>query len=315
MSFNVISGSIEQGLVFAIMALGVYFSSRVLNFPDLTVDGSFPLGAAVTAALITQGWAPWMATLMALGAGLLAGASTGLLNTKLRISGMLAGILTMTGLYSVNLRVMGRSNLPLLRQPTILTRLADYIGSDLRVALFAFIVISLAVKLFLDWFLHTELGLAVRATGDNPQMIRSQGVDTDAVKVLGLSMANAMVALSGSLVAQHQGFADVGMGIGTIVTGLASVIIGEVLFRPRTVFWATTSVLFGSVVYRIAVFLALRMGFAPTDLKIVTAALVILALSAPVLQESLALPFVQGIRSLAGKREAVSTSVKDGRPL
>lgn len=315
MSFNVISGSIEQGLAFAIMALGVYFTSRVLNFPDLTVDGSFPLGAAVTAALITRGCAPWFATLMALGAGLLAGAATGLLNTKLRISGMLAGILTMTGLYSVNLRVMGRSNLPLLRQPTILTRLADHIGSDLRVALIAFIVIGLAAKFFLDWFLHTELGLAVRATGDNPQMIRSQGVDTDSVKVLGLSMANALVALSGSLVAQHQGFADVGMGIGTIVIGLASVIIGEVFFRPRTVFWATASVLFGSVLYRVTVFLALRMGFAPTDLKIVTSALVVLALSAPVLKENLALPAIQGVRSLAGKREAVRTSVKDGRPL
>jgi putative ABC transport system permease protein len=285
MDFLIISGSLEQGLVYGVMALGVYLTFRVLQFPDLTVDGSFPLGGAVAASLIVKGVPPLLATAIAMIAGSLAGSITGVLHTKLRVTAILAGILTMTGLYSVNLRIMGRANIPLLRQTTIFTQLEELLPAVSALALLFFLILALVLKLLLDAFLNTSYGMAMRAVGDNPDMIRSLGVDTQAMTITGLSLSNGLVALSGALVAQYQGFADIGMGIGTIVVGLASVILGHGIVRARGVFGATVGVLAGAVVYRLAIFFALRIGLAPTDLRIVTAVLVMVALSAPTLKE------------------------------
>ncbi|MGE5590707.1 MAG: ABC transporter permease [Bacillota bacterium] len=272
------------------MVLGVYLSFRVLNFADLTVDGSFPLGGAVAATLLVTGVNPALATLAGFGAGLLAGGATAFLATKARIAPLLAGILTMTALYSINLRVMGRANVQLLRRTTVVSLVQERaLGGDYAVLLFL-AAAALALAFVLWWFLRTSLGSALRALGDNEDMIRSLGVDTDLAKVLGLALSNGLVALSGALVAQYQGFADVGMGIGTIVAGLASVIVGEVLVGDATVGRALAGVVAGSVVYRLAVFGALRVGFAPTDLKLMTALLVILALATPRLKRVLRLP-------------------------
>jgi len=279
-SSTLVLGIQEQGLVYGIMALGVYLTFRVLNFPDLTVDGSFTLGGAIAAAMIVAGHRPAVATLVAVLGGLAAGAATGLLHTRLRVSGLLAGILTMTALYSVNLRVMGRSNVPLLRRETLITQVESLWASPWTTLLFL-LVAGLAVKLLLDWFLQTEYGLAIQATGDNPAMIRSLGVDTDQAVLVGLALSNGLVALSGALVAQYQGFADVGMGIGMIVAGLASVILGQALVRVRGVFFGTLAALVGSILYRAAAGLALRMGLAPGDLKLITALVVVAALAVP----------------------------------
>lgn len=288
MPYWVLLGSIEEGLVYGLTALGMYITFRILSMPDLTVDGTFPLGAATAATLITKGVAPLTATVAGLVAGCAGGLMTGFLHTKLRITGLLAGILSMSALYSLNLRIMGRSNVPLLRHPTIFRQVEaagvpyDYVE---LLVFGAFVVAAIAL---LDWFLRTEVGHALRATGDNPQMIQSLGVNTGSMKALGLTLANGLVALSGALLAQSQGYADAGMGIGMIISGLASVIIGEVLFRPKGILASLVAVVLGSVVYRLSILVALRSGFAPTDLKIVTALLVILALSAPELKDQLA---------------------------
>lgn len=287
MSWFALSGSIEQGLVYGIMALGVYITFRVLNFPDLTVEGSFPLGAAVSATLIVAGVDPLLSILAAVACGMAAGLLTGFLHTKMRITGLLAGILSMTALYSINLRIMGRPNVPLLRQPTIFNSLSDWGFNHPMQALIVFAVVAVALKVLMDLFLATETGLAMRATGDNAAMIRSFGVSTDAMTNLGLALANGLVALAGALTAQYQGYADIGMGLGMIVVGLASVILGNALLRPSTVFRGTLGVLIGSILYRLAIFFALRAGFAPTDLRIVTAVIVILALSTPALKDGL----------------------------
>lgn len=287
MSWFGLSGSIEQGLAYGVLALGVYLTFRVLHFADLTVDGSFPLGAAVAATLIVGGTSPLLAVLVAFAAGMAAGAITGFMHTKMRIQGLLASILTMTALYSVNLRIMGRPNVPLLRQPTIFTNLSDWGFDHPLQALIVFGILAIAVKLSIDWFLSTQVGLAVRATGDNPAMIRSLGVDTDAMIVLGLAFSNGLVALAGAMIAQYQGYADVGMGLGTIITGLASVILGNAIIRPGSVFWGTLGAVIGAVLYRLAIYFALNAGFAPTDLRIVTAIIVILALAGPAIRERL----------------------------
>ncbi|AYO31103.1 ABC transporter permease [Biomaibacter acetigenes] len=285
--------SIEQGLVFGIMALGVYITFKILNFADLTVDGSFPLGAAVAASLIVGGHSPFTATLSAILAGSLAGYITGILNTSAKISDLLAGILTMTSLYSINLRIMGRPNIPLLNQPTIFSIIQDaakkiFPGFPVQyMYLILFVVIVLIIKLLLDAFLKTQLGFALRATGDNPQMIRSQGVNTDLTKIIGLSLSNAMISLAGALVAQYQGFADVGMGIGTIIAGLASVIIGDALLGEKSIFISTLGVLFGSFLYRFSISLVLSFRLAQaSDLKLLTALVVIVALTAPRFKKS-----------------------------
>jgi len=284
--------AVEQGLIYGLMALGVYISFRVLAFPDLSVDGTFPLGAAVAAALIIGGWDPFLASLVALGAGAAAGAFTGILATKFRIQGLLAGVLTMIMLYSLNLRIMGRPNLPLLGRPSALTATVQALhltppwGLVLVAAILAF-----GFKILLDLFFHTELGTAMRATGDNPDMVRAFGVNPETMVILGLALSNGLVALSGALAAQYSGFADVGMGVGTIVAGLASVIIGEMLFRPRTVIWATAATLIGSCLYRGAILVALRyggaLGFTASDLKLLTALVVLGALMAPAIRARL----------------------------
>lgn len=284
MWLNIFQGTIEQGLVFGLLALGVYLTFRILDFPDLTVEGSFPLGASVAAVLIINGMNPFLATLFAFIAGVLAGMITGMINTKLKIAGLLAGILTMTSLYSINLRIMGRANIPLLRETTILTIIENWGFPDRYIALTVFAIIVLLVKLLIDYFLYTEIGMAIRATGDSPIMIESLGGNTDQIKVFGLGLANGLVALSGALTCQYQGFTDVGMGIGMIVVGLASVIIGEVVIRTSKIRFATLGVIVGSIIYRLAIAIALQLGFAPTDLKVVTAVLVILALGAPTLR-------------------------------
>lgn len=284
--------AVEQGLIYGLMALGVYISFRVLAFPDLSVDGTFPLGAAVAATLIISGWDPFLASLVAAGAGMVAGAFTGILSTKFRIQGLLAGVLTMIMLYSINLRIMGRPNLPLLGRPSALSTAVEALGLPRTWGLVVVAaLLALGIKLILDLFFHTELGSAMRATGDNPHMVQAFGVNPETMVILGLALSNGLVALSGALVAQYSGFADVGMGVGTIVAGLASVIVGEMILRPRGVFWATGAVLLGSSLYRGAILVALRygsvLGFTASDLKLLTALVVLGALMAPAIRARL----------------------------
>ncbi|MBE1443090.1 MULTISPECIES: ABC transporter permease [unclassified Paenibacillus] len=268
--------SVELGLIYAIMALGVYITFRILDFPDLTVDGSFTTGGAIASVMIAGGSSPLLATVLAFVGGVLAGACTGLLHTKAKINSLLAGILMMIALYSINLRIMGKSNIPLLGEDTLLTGVH---------VLYVMPFVVIIVKLALDWFLHTDLGLSLRATGDNQRMIRSFGVNTDSTIIVGVSLSNGLVALSGALVAQYSAFAEITMGVGMIVIGLASVIIGEALFGARTVIWATLSVVLGAVLYRLIVALALRVGLEATDMKLMTALIVIVALALPMVRK------------------------------
>lgn len=276
--------SLEQGLAYALVALGIVISFRILAFPDLTVDGSFVLGGAVVARMIVLGYQPLTGIALAILIGFAAGCATGLLNTRLKINSLLAGILIMTILYSVNLRVMGRSNTPLLNYVTVLTPFEQMEMRWLSVVFF-FAVVVFASKFLTDLFLHTQFGLAMRATGDNEQMIRTLGVNTDNITIFGLGISNAFVALSGALVAQHQGFADIGMGIGMIVAGLAAIIIGETLLRAKSVGMMTLAAILGSFIYRLIITIGLWLGLAPTDLKMATGAMVILALGFPALKK------------------------------
>jgi putative tryptophan/tyrosine transport system permease protein len=289
--FSLLIHAVEQGFAYGISALGVFLTYRILNFPDLTVDGSFVTGAAVASLLLLKtGIDPFTTLLAAFAAGCVAGLITGWLNTRLGITNLLAGVLTMIMLYSINLRIMGRPNLSLLRAATT-SRVVSAAWSPLGgFAILAFLaLLTLAIKLGLDHFLRTEMGLALRATGDSERMITAQGVNVDTMKLLGLALSNGLVALSGGLVAQYGGFADVGMGIGTIVTGLAAVIIGGTLIRSHRVGLMTSAVLVGSLIYRIAVSLALRygyvVGFQASDLKLITSLLVIIALVVPYVRE------------------------------
>jgi putative tryptophan/tyrosine transport system permease protein len=286
---NLLAFSVYEGLVYAFVALGVYITFRVLAFPDLTVDGSFPLGGAVAAILIINGANPWLATIVAFAAGAGAGLLTSLLNTKLRINALLSGILMMVALYSVNLIIMGRANIPLLREITVFDHVADWTGIESNLTLsIIFCGVLLVIFLgLLNWFLRTEVGLALRATGDNEQMVRGLGASTDMTTIMGVSLSNGSVALAGALIAQNQGFADVGMGIGMIVMGLASVIIGEGLFRPRGLTWVLLAVVGGTFAYRLFLGIALRLGLPPSDLKLITAALVVIALAIPYIQKKL----------------------------
>lgn len=281
MSLQVVLGTLEQGLMYSLMVLGVFLTFRVLDYADLSVDGSFTFGAAIAATLIFSGHNPWLATLLAFAGGCLAGVFTGILHTKFKITPLLSGILTMTALYSVNLRVMGRPNIPLLRTRTIFTDFAKlpYMQNHgvLVLSLISVLIIGVIVYLFME----TEIGLALRATGDNELMIKSQGVNTDLMKILGLSLSNGLVAFAGSYVAQNQQFADAGMGIGMIIAGLASVIIGEVLIGTSTIGRTIIAVIFGGVSYRVIIAIVLQLGLAPTDLKLVTAIIVIIALTSP----------------------------------
>lgn len=283
---DILMPTIAQGLLWAVMALGVYITFRVLDIADLTVEGSFPLGAAVAAAMLSEGYSVAAAFICAAVAGMLAGVATGLLHTKLKIPALLAGILTMIALYSVNLRVMGKANLSLLRIDTIFTEMQAWFGLDnVYTVLVVGALAAVISGIFIYWFFGTEIGAAIRATGFNQQMIRAQGVDTRVTIILGLLISNALVSLSGALIAQNNGFADVGMGTGTIVIGLASVIIGEVLFGTRSFKNCIISVILGSVVYRIVIAAVLQMGMPPNDLKLFTALLVAFALSLPLVKD------------------------------
>ncbi|MFF2752746.1 ABC transporter permease [Psychrobacillus sp. NPDC058041] len=308
--FTAIFGSVEQGIIYAIMALGVYLTFRVLDFPDLTVDGSFVTGAGTAATMIVLGYHPVLATLTAIVAGFIAGCLTGLLHTKGKINPLLSGILMMIALYSINLRIMGltsensigRPNIPLLNSETLfslfyrwwgklgidetINSLLESIGVQYVPGTWGTIVvvgiIVLIIKLIVDWFLKTEVGLAIRATGDNKKMIRSFSANTDNLVIIGLGISNALVALSGALIAQYAKFADIGMGIGMIVIGLASVIIGEAIFGTKTIIRTTLAVISGAIVYRIVLALALRIDLLDTgDMKLITAIIVIAALILP----------------------------------
>lgn len=289
MNIVALSGALELGLLYSLVALGVYLSFRVLNFPDLTVDGSFPLGGAVAATLIVRGVNPFLATAIALFAGALAGLCTAWLNVKLKILNLLASILTMIALYSVNLRIMGQPNVSLLGQATILTPLEGWLKQLPGVLLpfgTAIVLFGVAAigKLAMDGFFRSQMGLAMRATGANPDMARAQGISTDGMILLGMALSNGLVALAGALFAQTNGFADVTMGVGTIVFGLAAVIIGETIVSGGTVFQATLGALVGSVLYRAVVAIALNLdflGLQAQDLNLITAVLVALALVLP----------------------------------
>ncbi len=292
MSLGVYYGALILGLVYGLMVLGVYLTFRVLDFPDLTIDGSITLGAAVAASLIIMGLNPVLATIIAPIAGALAGVITGILHTKFNITPLLAGILTMIGLYSINLRIMGRPNVPLLGESV----LSDYFvslgfttrNSEFVLGLFTIILFVIV----LNYFLNTEIGQALRATGSNETMMRSLGVNTDNIKIMGLAISNALIALSGALVAQVQGFADISMGIGMIIVGLASVIVGEVVIGSSSVKRTLIAVVVGSIIYRFVIALVLRLGFQPTDIKLFTALIVTIALISPQIKT-----YFQGVKN------------------
>ncbi len=283
-------GAVEQGLLYGIMVVGVFLTFRVLDFPDLTVDGSLPLGAAVSAVAITHGIHPLAALVLAMAAGFMAGMVTALLNTKLNILHLLASILTMIALYSINIRIMDGPNISLLGARTLLDLLPEtgLVGYGAAVVLYG--VLATGVTAFVIWFLHTELGLAVLATGDNPRMITAQGVNTHSIILLGVGLSNALVALSGALVAQNQGAADVNMGVGTIIAGLASVIVGETVFGRGGIARGCIAALLGSILYRVAIALALGLkwgafAFTPSDLNLITALIVVVALMTPFIKK------------------------------
>ncbi len=290
-------GAFTIGLILSLLALGVFISFRIFDFPDITADGSITLGAAVTAVLILAGVHPLAALAAAFAAGVVAGATTGVLHTRFNINGLLSGILVMTALYSVNLRIMGKSNVPLLSERTLVT-IAESVAlgalgtstvhvlgwdvstRDAAVLALAFAV-AVAVSVALYLFFRTNMGTAMQAAGDNAQMIRALGVNVDNMIVLGLALSNGLIAFSGGLLAQYQGFADVQMGIGMVVWGLASIIIGEALVGVRALGFLITGAVMGSVLFRLIVAVALRGGLDPNDLKLVTAGFVFLALVLP----------------------------------
>ncbi len=285
---DLLLSTVGQGLQWSILALGVFLSFRVLDAADLSVEGSFPLGAAVAATGIVAGLGITVSVLLAIVAGCLAGAVTGYLTTKLRIPVLLSGILTMIGLYSVNLHVMGKANVGLLQETTLFTLFESFGLTVPQAGLVVGLLFAVVVGVIIYWFFGTEIGTAIRATGINAQMARAQGINTDGMMVLGLVISNGLVALSGAIVAQNNGFADVGMGVGTIVIGLASVIIGEVLFGASTFKMRLVSVVLGSIVYRLVIAAVLEMGMPPNDLKLFTAVLVAIALSLPLVKSKVA---------------------------
>ena len=269
---EVILNALEQGLLFALVAMGVYITYKILDFPDLSVDGTFPLGASISAAMLVRGINPWVTILVATLGGACAGAITGFLHVKLKISNLMSGILVMMGLYSINLRIMGKSNIPLFNTNHIFKNPA--INS-----IFIILAIVILVKVVLDLFLKTKTGFLLVAVGDNEQVVSSLGVNKNIVKVLGLSISNALVALSGALTAQNQGFSDITMGTGIVVMGLAAVIIGTSIFGKLSMIKVTTLSVFGAIIYKLVVAIALWMKLNPNDLKILTAILVAIALA------------------------------------
>lgn len=277
-----------EGLVFGLVAVGVYLTLRVLSFPDLTIEGSYTLGGAIVAVLIVRGMNPLPAMLISFCMGVCAGLITALLNTKLRLPALLAGILVMVGLYSVNLRILGGPNVSLLRSTTIFDHAAHLLRltpNTIQVSLIVALGVTGIFALALSWFLGTEIGLALRATGDNDRVVRGLGSNTDTNIILGVSISNGIVAVAGAVVAQAQGFADAGMGVGLIVVGVASLIIGEIVFRSRRVIGILIMVIGGAFFYRLILTIALRVGMKPGDLKVISAVLVIIAMSLPYLKK------------------------------
>lgn len=300
---NLIIGAFTIGLILALLSLGMLISFRMIKFTDITVDGSITLGASLTAVLIMAGWSPWLATLAAFLAGMLAGSITGILYTKFKIQEILAGILMMTALYSINLRIMGRSNIPLLDTKTV-SQIPEQLllnasqgeskifvmGWTVSVMDLAVLISSALLCIAIGWllyrFLLTHFGTALRATGNNAQMVRAQGINNNKMVIFGLAFSNGLVALSGALLAQYQGFADVQMGIGMMVWGLASIIIGEALVGKASIGTTIVGAILGTVLFRLLIAIALRWGLNPNDLKLVTAMFVFAALVAPQLFKS-----------------------------
>lgn len=272
----------EQGMIYAVMALGMYITYKILDFPDMTVDGSFPLGASLSAVLISQGMNPYLTLLLSFAAGLVAGTITGLIHVKLKVRDILASIIMMTALYSVNLRIAGKANLPIYNCDNIYNnRVMDRIFAGVLAPyknLIMIAVIVLLVKCVLDWYLKTKSGYLLKAVGDNETLVTSMGIDKGKIKILGLAIANGLVSLSGSMFAQQQRFFDASMGVGTAVIGLASVIIGTALFGQISAFGFSISVILGSILYKGCVAAAIRIGLQSTDLKLVTAVLFLLIL-------------------------------------
>lgn len=281
---SIIVSAIGQGLTWGIVGIGLFLTFRILNFPDMTVEGTFPMGAAACVAAIYSGASPLVATLIAFLAGMLAGLVTGLLYTKGKIPVLLAGILVMTAAYSVNLRIMGRANLSLFDKPTMLKTpflqsLPPYFDSVVLG-----IIVVVIVTAVIIYFLQTNLGQAFIATGDNPNMARSLGISTDAMQIMGLGVSNGLIGLGGALVAQNNGFADINMGIGVIVVALASIIIGEVVFGDLTMNQRLIAVTIGSILYRFVILLVLKLGFNANDLNLISAIVLAIFMMLPVLE-------------------------------
>ena len=286
-----VEGAVSQGILWGLMTLGVYLTFRILNVADMTVDGSFAAGGALSAVLIVKGFDPLFSLFFVFILGTLCGLVTGFMNTKLKINILLASILTQIALYSINIRIMGRANTPLLGSPTMMSIFKGLTGNRLSTTTCSLIIGAIVITIIICLmygFLGTEYGSAIRATGSNEHMVRALGVNTDTTKIVGLMISNGLVAVSGALVAQSQGYADVGMGTGTIVVGLASIIIGEVIFGSHFGLWYTlVSVIFGSIIYRIVIAIVLQLGLKSTDLKLLTALIVAISLSVPVLKQKI----------------------------
>lgn len=280
---NILISTCSQGLIYAILALGLFITFRILNFADMTAEGSLTLGGSVCAVLIIGGMNPILSILAAGLAGSLAGMVTGFFHTKLKIQAILSGILTMIALYSINIRIMGKANLSLLSKKTIFKLVGDTQISNFFVGL----SICTVLLLILDLFFKTRLGISIRATGDNEQMMRAQGVNTDSKKILALMISNFLCAVSGALIAQSQGYSDVNMGTGTIVIALASVVIGEALIRKNSFIYQLIAVVVGSVCYRFIIFLVLNLGMSPSDLKLFTAVVAAVLLSLPTIRKTI----------------------------
>jgi putative ABC transport system permease protein len=291
---SVLIGSLTIGLILALLALGVFITFKIFHFPDLTTEGSITFGAAITATLIVKGYDPILAVGIAFLGGCLAGIVTGILHTVFKLNGLLSGILVMTALYSINLHVMGRSNIPLLSETTLITQFESLANPDQTINVLGWMIpeadlivlgcillITLLIGLFLNAFFKTDLGMAMRAAGNNDQMIRALGANTKVYMILGIALSNGLIAVSGGLLAQYQGFADVQMGIGMVVWGLASVIIGEALIHTKSVGFLIFGAIMGSVIFRQLVAIALQWGMDPNDLKLITALFVFVALILP----------------------------------
>lgn len=277
----ILASSLSQGLLWAIMAIGVYVTFRLLDIPDLSAEGTFPLGGAVAASLIVAGWPALLATVVAWIAGMLAGAIAGFLHTKMKIPGLFTGILMLTGLYSINLRIMARPNIPMIGSTTLMQTVSRWLQIRLLSTLVVgAIAVTIVIALFL-WFFQTEVGLALRATGNNETMAEANAIAVDRMKIIGYMIGNGFIALSGALVAQNNGYADIGMGIGTIVIGLASIIVGEVLFGQKGFVVALISIIVGSIVYRLVIDAVLMLGVDPQDMKLFSAIMLAIILWLP----------------------------------